>query len=264
MKTKLHQIRSFIIHWLKASSGGHGVHSPFAFYLCEEVFYNSNRFYNFEKLEVLRKDLLQDSTQIPVLDLGAGSQKLSGSKRTIASIARHGISSAKQSELIFRLIQVLNLSTRIELGTSLGLNTLYMHTAFPKGSTYTVEGNPALSAFAKQMALSQQCFDITYIEGNFDKELPALLKRLKNFDLLYIDGNHQYEATLRYVKEALLHIHSYSVIILDDIYWSPAMTKAWNEIKTLPQVRLSLDLYHFGLLFFREEIKEKQHLSLYI
>ena len=171
MKTKLHQISAYVIHLLKAQRRGHGVHSPFVYWLCEEVFYNQQAFYEFEKLNDLRKKLQNEVTLIPVLDLGAGSQKLAAQERTIAAIARHGISTHHQAELIFRLIHTLRHQTRIELGTSIGLTTLYMQAANNSGNTYTIEGNPALSNFAKNLADEHLYSGIRYLQGNFDQQV---------------------------------------------------------------------------------------------
>lgn len=262
MINKLHQIKHFLLHWLKASRGGHGVHSPFVFQLCEEVFYNQHSFYDFEKLNQLRQKLQADHREIEVMDLGAGSQKLSGQTRKVSDITKHGISTRKKSELLFRLIHVLKPKLLIELGTSIGLNAQYMHFAAKESELYTIEGNPALKKFAEDLATDHEAQHIHFLEGNFNEALPALLEQLGGFDLLYIDGNHQYQATLNYFHLALKYKHPGSVILLDDIYWSPAMTKAWEEIKTNPEVKLSLDLFHFGIVFFREEIKEKQDLRL--
>ncbi len=262
MKTKLHQIRYYLLHLLRATRKGHGVHSPFAYFLCEEVFYNVDGFYEFENLKDIRNFLLQDKTSISVMDLGAGSQRLKANSRSISEIAKHGISTFKQSEILFRLIHVLNLKKVIELGTSLGLNTLYLRSAAPL--VYTIEGNPELSEFASELASQKGYADIHFIKGNFDEVFKPVLKEIQTFDLLYIDGNHRYESTMRYFRDSLMHSHNDSVIILDDIYWSPEMTKAWKEICQFEEVRLALDLYHFGILFFRKEIKEKQILSLLI
>jgi len=262
MKTKCHQVYFYFLHFLKAKRKGHGVHSPFAYYLCEEVFYNTSAFYEFEKLQAIRASLLQNQEAIPVIELGAGSQRLSEQQRKVSEITRHGISSSRQSELLFRLIQVLKLGNVIELGTSVGLTSLYLQAA--GAETYTIEGNPHLTKFAKTLAEKKGYSDIHFCEGHFDKILPILREELKTINLLYIDGNHRYEATLRYVTDSLPYLTNDSVIILDDIYWSPEMTKAWKEICRLPQVTLALDLYHFGILFFKKEIMEKQVLSLYI
>ncbi|MBX3164644.1 MAG: hypothetical protein KF900_09185 [Bacteroidetes bacterium] len=72
------------------------------------------------------------------------------------------------------------------------------------------------------------------------------------------------EATLRYFKTALQKKHNNSLFIFDDIYWSAGMTKAWEEIKNHTSVTLSIDTFYFGLIFFKEEIKEKRELKIWI
>ncbi|WP_443632869.1 hypothetical protein ABXT64_10420 [Candidatus Marifrigoribacter sp. Uisw_064] len=49
-----------------------------------------------------------------------------------------------------------------------------------------------------------------------------------------------------------------SVIIFDDIYWSSAMNEAWLEICENEKVKISIDMFHWGLIFFRKE-QQKQH-----
>jgi hypothetical protein len=40
------------------------------------------------------------------------------------------------------------------------------------------------------------------------------------------------------------------------------MEKAWKEICAHPEVSLSLDLFYFGIVFFRTENKNKEHFVL--
>ena len=84
----------------------------------------------------------------------------------------------------------------------------------------------------------------------------------KIIDMAYIDGNHTYEATMKYFNELLKITHENSILIFDDIYWTSDMTKAWEEIKTIPAVTVSIDLYKVGLIFFRKENKQKEHFCL--
>ena len=53
-----------------------------------------------------------------------------------------------------------------------------------------------------------------------------------------------------------------SVIILDDIHWSEGMESAWNIIKTDDRVLLTIDLFFFGLIFFRKEFQIKQDFTI--
>ncbi|NJW53676.1 O-methyltransferase [Salinimicrobium oceani] len=78
------------------------------------------------------------------------------------------------------------------------------------------------------------------------------------YSLLYIDGNHQKEATLSYFEKLLPTVHNDSVMIFDDIHWSAGMEEAWEEIKAHPEVRVTIDTFQWGLVFFRRE-QEKEH-----
>jgi hypothetical protein len=53
-------------------------------------------------------------------------------------------------------------------------------------------------------------------------------------------------------------------MIFDDIHWSRGMQAAWEQIKQHPRVRLSLDLFYVGLVFFDPAFKEKQDFSLFL
>ncbi|MFO0356919.1 MAG: O-methyltransferase [Sphingobacteriaceae bacterium] len=258
------QIKHYIKHWFTAKRKGHGVHSPFVYALVENVFSNTFQFYSFNNLTKTRKQLQLNDAELEVTDLGAGSKKFSSNKRKISDIAKHGISSKKQSEVYFKLINYLKCETIIELGTSIGLNTLYMHAAAPNSKIYTLEGSSQIAHFAKRLFEEKKAEGIQLIEGAFKNTLPVLLEQIKQFDLLYIDGDHTYLSTKHYFELALNKKHANSVIIFDDIYWSEEMTKCWEEIKQHPDVKLSIDCFYFGMVFFKDEFKQKEHFKLYV
>jgi len=49
-----------------------------------------------------------------------------------------------------------------------------------------------------------------------------------------------------------------AVIVLDDIYWSRGMYRAWREIISWPEVRVSIDLYEVGILLLRKDLNKAQ------
>ncbi|MDI1353540.1 MAG: class I SAM-dependent methyltransferase [bacterium] len=261
--TKTHTLRQFLRHFFTAKRRGHGVHSPFAYRLCEEVLYSKDVFYDFAVLQQIREELLHDKQLLEVDDYGAGSKTFNGKKRLVKNIVKKGISTRRQSEFIYRLINFLNSKNCLEIGTSLGLNALYMAKANQAGRVTTVEGSYVLWKFAVDLGSRYHTPTINYLHGTFDAILPELLNSSVPFDFIYIDGNHTYEATLRYFKMGLLKNSESSVFMIDDVYWSPDMTKAWNEIKSNPLVSMSIDCFYFGLVFFNREIKEKVDLTLY-
>ena len=104
--------------------------------------------------------------------------------------------------------------------------------------------------------------NIKQYTGEFIKVLPELLDQLHDIDLIFIDGDHREEATIKYFELCLEVVNSDSVIIFDDIHWSSGMEKAWERIKKYSDVKLTLDLFRFGLVFFRDEFYSKQHFRI--
>jgi predicted O-methyltransferase YrrM len=262
MRDRFHMITSWLRHKLTARANGHGVHSPFAYRLCEEVFYNDQNYYHFSELGELRKRLLSDRTALHVRDLGAGSRTMKGEKRIVADIARKGISSRTRSESFYRLVRLLRPDCVLELGTSLGLNALYF--ALPEAATMvvTIEGSPELANYARGLISAANAGNVEVVEGEFSEVLPAALGRCKKVGLLYIDGNHRRDATVSYFEQCLPYLSAESVVVVDDIYWSREMTAAWKQIAAHPSVTLAIDTWYCGFVFFTREIKEKVSLKM--
>ena len=97
------------------------------------------------------------------------------------------------------------------------------------------------------------------MHDEFDTALEKL--ETNTYDLIFIDGNHKYQATMKYFHWAINHLNEDGVIIFDDIYWSKEMTKAWIEISTNDNLNLSIDFFHLGVIMIRPE-QRKQHFIL--
>jgi hypothetical protein len=92
--------------------------------------------------------------------------------------------------------------------------------------------------------------------------LCELMGRISKPDLVFMDGNHQEEATKRYFLQLLPHISSTSMIIVDDIHWSHGMEKAWSFIQTHKMVNLTIDFFQFGVAFLDPAFLGKSHFKI--
>ncbi len=244
------------------SKNKHGVHSPFVYQLLTEVLLDHYPFYAYQELSELRKKLLASKETITISDFGAGSKVFKSNIRKVGDIVKHGISTEKQAKLLFRLVNYFNPGTILELGTSVGLTTLYLSRASNTSKIYTVEGCPNIASFANKLFKEQRATNIQLINGNFDEVLQHLPEELQGIDFLYIDGNHRKQSTINYFEQLLPRLHPNSIIIFDDIHWNKDMEQAWNYLRALPYIRLSIDLFFVGLVFLRTEQKEKEHFVL--
>jgi predicted O-methyltransferase YrrM len=256
-------IKKYSTYYLSASNGkGHGIHSPFVYDLVRQVMIDKRSFYAYDQVEALRRQLLRNETVIEVEDFGAGSAISKTNQRSVASIARHAAKSKKWAQLLFRIVNYYQPQTVLELGTSLGISTAYMAMANPKARIITAEGSGAIADQAKQNFQSLKLSNIQQVVGNFDDTLPGILAAGSPIDLVFIDGNHRYDPTVRYFKQLLPHLHANSMVIFDDIHWSADMEEAWEAIKENNAVRLSVDLFFIGLVFFNDQFKVKQHFTI--
>ncbi|OJJ15134.1 SAM-dependent methyltransferase [marine bacterium AO1-C] len=253
-------LKAYLLHLMKAKTA-YSLHSPFVFDLYTRCINHSKSFEAFHSIEKLRSSLLHNPQLIEVTDLGAGSRKNKQDFRKVNAIARHSMSSRKVSELLFRLVDYFQPQHILELGTSLGINTLYLAKAQPSAQVTTMEGCPNIASIARKNFKSQQVESIQLMEGNIDKTLPYFLDNASKLDFVFLDANHREAPTIRYFEQCLAKSHEDSVFILDDIYWSQGMQRAWEQIQKHPQVMLTIDLFRVGLVFFRNK-QPKQHFKL--
>jgi len=160
-------------------------------------------------------------------------------------------------QLLFRIARYFQPSVMVELGTSLGISTLYLAMGYPSGQITTIEGCQETSAMAKKNFQLLGLSNVKQFIGSFEDVLPIVLHDLGKVDLIFIDGNHRKGPTLQYFYQCLQHIHDDSVLILDDIHWSDEMEEAWNEIRLNPSVTITIDLFRMGLVFFRKGLSKE-------
>lgn len=243
----------FIKHRVQSHRNGHWIHSPFVFHLANKVLPANHPYYAFKDLANMRHELKASKQRIRVQDHGAGSHKL-GATRTVGQIARTSAMDRRYGEMLFRLVNHIKPCNIVELGTSIGLGTTYL--AMPNSQTpvHTIEACPQTAEVAR---ITHELLGITNINrhvGTFEDELPGILEELQTVGLVFFDGNHRKEPTLRYFEQCLPHVNEHTVFVFDDIYWSKDMAEAWTQIKAQPEVMISIDLYRMGLVFFRKGI----------
>ncbi len=247
----------FLIH----SNNQHGIHSPFVYDLITKCFYDNSDYAEYSILRTIRSGYSTNKQFIDITDFGAGSKVFKSNRRSISSIAKNAGITYNRQKLLFRLVRYFNSSTILELGSSLGLATSAMSWANPSATIQTVEGCNATAEIAQQMFNEHDLKNISLEISTFDEYFNKIKDQDMVFDLIYLDGNHDKDATLHYFEVLLDHISEQSVIILDDIHWSPEMKQAWIEIIDRPDVTVSIDSYNWGLLFFRKE-QQKQHFRI--
>ena len=258
---KLFLIQQYFIYLFKAKSA-HGIHSPFVFEFIKNILQDQRHFYAFDEIKKMRKSMYHDDTMLTVEDFGAGSHKNNLSKRSVKDIARTAGRNEKMGKLLFKIVEKFKPAQIIELGTSMGLGTLYLSMANNESHVHTIEGSKEIAKQAGKHFEKLNLKNISQHVGNFDDILLPFLQKIKNIDLFFIDGNHRKKPTLQYFEQAKPFLNEHSIVIFDDIHWSKDMHEAWLEIIQDESIAISIDVFYFGIIFFKKDIKEKQHFVL--
>jgi predicted O-methyltransferase YrrM len=242
--------KDYLLHRLKAKNR-HGVHSPFVYRLIDNVIYDFDAKKVYTDVENIRETLFNDTRIITITDLGAGSHVNNNRQKKISDIAHNALKPPKLAQLLYRLVADLKPRNIIELGTCLGITTLYLQKAAPRAKVYTMEGCPETAKIAKETFKKGEINTVEPVIGNFDDTLPGVINDIDQLDFVFVDGNHQKDATLNYFEWCLPKVHGNTMLIFDDIYWSTGMKEAWEQIKAHPQVTVTIDLFWIGLVFFK-------------
>ncbi len=239
---------------------GYGIHSPFLFELYTKVIDAEIQSEFFDVIENTRKELKNSTDYINSFQFGAGSNYKNNTHR-VKDIAKAAPVSPSLGKLLFRLVNYFKPENIIELGTSLGLSSLYLAAANPDSNVFTIEGNKELSAIAQTNVKKVGLENISFICGDFSDKFPELLNGINRVDFAFIDGDHSEESTIKNFHLLKSKSWENTVIVIDDIRWSRGMFKAWKLIVSDNDVGISLDLFRCGVVFFRKGIV-KQHFNL--
>lgn len=252
----LKKVSAYLLFLLR-SKNQHGIHSPFVYDFVTKCLYQKYDKSEFQLFVKNRKDLLKNHNRIIVEDFGAGSKTFKGASRKVSDIAKVAGASKTKGKLLLKVVSYFSSNRILEIGTSLGIGTVALALENKKGTITTVEGCKNTASIAQHQFSKMKLNNIELIQANFDQALENITKNT-TFDLIYFDGNHTKEATLRYFNTCLGSINNNSVFLFDDIYWSSEMTACWNDIKNHPLVTVTIDTYYMGFVFFRKE-QAKEH-----
>jgi predicted O-methyltransferase YrrM len=242
---------------------GHGIHSPFVFNLVTKVFRNKINPDVVFIIEKIRQMMIADNRRISVTDYGSGSERMKSNLRKVSEIAKYSAVPRKYGVLLAGLSGEFGRSHIIELGTSLGISTMYLAAASPEVIVHTIEGCRETSEIAKNNFSRSGLNNIRIYTGKFDDILTELENQNIRPGLVFIDGDHRREQVLRYFNKIVDMSDDQSVIVLDDIHSSSGMGEVWEEIKKYEKVTLTVDIFRMGLVFFRERMTRSDFIIRY-
>jgi len=240
------------------AKGRHGTHSPFVYdfvdrcltlKIPEEFVQDKKRYFN---------DLKNDQSILTIEDHGAGSKYLSN-KRKVSDIFKTSSSRGKYGDLLYKISRHYEPKNVLELGTSLGIGTLYLSKGNPGGQINTIEGCKETHHRSSEAFQKNKLSNVNSNHSRFKEFLEEY--NGEKFDLVFVDGHHDGTALLNYLEILKPHSHADTVFILDDIRWSQSMFEAWEKLQSSEFYHLTMDLFRMGIIVQRPQ-QEKQHFTI--
>jgi predicted O-methyltransferase YrrM len=213
---------------------GHGIHSPYLFEFVSEVLFNSGKV---ECPAAVRNE----------------HRKL---YRENAFVRRSSVS-GKYGFLLYRITRWFRPEMIVELGTGMGISTLYLSAGSPDTPLHSIERNRERAALAAQLICRLNPGPVSIHWGEMEEKLEDISPMIPQRFLAFVDGNHHYTTTMQYLAKLMERAGNEAVIVMDDIYWSREMQRAWREIISWPEVRVSIDLFHMGILLLRKDLQKR-------
>ena len=252
----------FIVRYIKyffAAKNKHSAQAPFLYEFITKVLNKNSNDENCKRIEQLRIKLCQSEQTIIITDFGAGSNVNDSKIRKVKDVAKNSAKNSKFGKLLYRITKFYKPKTILELGTSLGVSTLYLAKAIKSSKVYTFEGCPETAKIAQQNFEKMKDKNIKIILGNFQNTLQKTLKEINTIDMAFIDGNHKEKPTISYFLECLKYANNNTIFIFDDIHWSNEMENAWSYIKLHQKTTLTIDLFYIGIVFIKSELSKENY-----
>jgi predicted O-methyltransferase YrrM len=256
---KLYIILKYLKYIIQAKTR-HSVHSPFVYRFIDDILHDKKEYSDYTIIEKEVQRLKKNRNVLEIVDFGAG--KTSGKYRTyfrrVSEIASISGITRKHGRLLYRLVRHYKPTTLLEMGTSLGISSMYQAKGNPEALFISVDGCASLAMIARNTLDNASCENVELKTGQFRTILPSLLDDMnKTVDYAFIDGDHTHEGTLFYFGLLKKHLNNSSILVFHDIYWSKEMAKAWDEIKKDPEVTVTIDLFFMGIVFVRKELSKQ-------
>lgn len=235
------------LQWLFVSQNDRWLHPPWIFSLYQKAFRERINREDWAQFEAHRRTLLRSQRELRFKDPSSGLEQ----DRTIGQQAARTLLSEGGARFLSILADHTSCCAVLELGSSLGISTLYL--AKKNRPVVTIEGAEPIAKEARATFQQFPDLDITLLQGRFDEKLPRAIEILNELPgqkpiLVWLDGHHQEQATNQYIEVIVNQFGARAILVLDDIRWSSGMFDAWQKQVGNPHWKMKIDLHRMGVL----------------
>ncbi len=229
-------------------------HSAFVYDFIVSVLKQKKYANDWVNIEGVRKQLLKNKQELHVIDLTENRDHCYVSSQRVCTVTKKFSSPAKIEHVLYNIVKHYNIQNIVEFGTYVGINTAYLAKANPNARIFTIEASPEIVKIASDVFEQLNLSNIEIANIDSDAAIVHFANKFKDIDLFFIDGNHVYDAIIRYFNFMKMYAKENSIFLLSEIHRSKEMEEVWRKIQSDTSVSITIDLYNIGIVFFRSGI----------
>lgn len=195
---------------------GFSVHSPFAFELIKDTIHTPHSYYIYQE-----------------------------NRRTIEQLGLTKQADIKYAELLFRLVNRFNAKNILEIGSGIGVNTLYISNHSKQTTIVCIEKDDEKTKKAKSLLANK-------MDNLMFKDVLSI--KMDEFDAVFWDLKLyplQSEETLKCIISC---IKQDGFIVLNHINSNKENKQVWQKIRNMNKLTMSFDLGSIGISFFKPSL----------
>lgn len=219
--------------------GKYRVHSPFVFHLITQVIEEHGTYYRLGEIERIRKRLQQ-------------------SDRATARLVGKEAISARKGALLFRLTNHFKPQTILQVGSSLGLSTLYLSSYAAGLACASIEPQES-AAIAQRVYREAARTPIDTYTGDIRRQLGDYLQNGKTVDFIFLNGRDDRVDIRKIFTACLPHTGDHTVLVIDGIRRNKTTRAAWQQIIAHPEVTVSLEQFTLGIVLFHKNLHKRNY-----
>lgn len=202
---------------------GHGIHSPFVFNLVNNVIEEKRAYYCYADIS----DYLSTYHQ----------KELTPNKR---------------HRLAFRLVNYFGAQNILEIGSGMGINTLFLTASSSSCKCLCVEKDRNNREVAKQLYMDFEC------QTTFMEEPPVLPIETK-YDCIFINLDYYSDLAEDYLDALCKQCHNESFIVVTGIRRNKVNNQLWKHLSSNQLRTVELDLFNIGIIFFDKQLSRWEY-----
>lgn len=230
-------------HWR-----GYGVHSPFAFELVTRVIEENLPYYKYGLVERVRK-AQKMSKRTLVMD---------GHEYKLHELASENIDSA-YGQLLFRLVNKYQSRNVVETNMRTGIASMYLAAPDAKVRVTTFGKEEELNELALHYMKETGFRNVGIVQGTAKGKLQEVLNGLDTLDFLLVNDCANGSDLDDRIGVCMPKAASQTIFVVEGIYSNESMTESWRRLQADPRVRVTVDLFRYGLVFFKDNLQKEDY-----